>query len=87
MLFKAINIWERASENKVILYRCFELIGDTKFCVQSADYYSLPIDEKAVRDHELKFIELFAEESPNVRSQLYSSIPEAIEAFKKDFEI
>jgi hypothetical protein len=55
------------------------------FCVQSADYFYIPVDEKQLSDSNKQFLELFIEESPDSRSQMFSTIEEAIESHLKEF--
>lgn len=84
-MFKAIDVWKRLDSSTAICYRCFERLSDGQFCVQSADYYSLPLDEEQVRMLDRQFLELFLEESPEQRSPLYSTLTEAIAMFDLDF--
>ncbi len=85
-LYEAIDVWRRISEEQLVRYRCFRILPDNKFCVQSADHYHLPFDEQANRQHDKRFFELLFEESPDVREKTYATSEEAIEAFERDFE-
>jgi hypothetical protein len=53
---KAIDIWKRINEDQVVRYRCFQRLKDGFYCVQSADFYSLPLDEVKVRYLENQFL-------------------------------
>jgi len=46
-MFKPIDIWKRLDHTTAVRYRCFQRLTDGQFCVQSADYYYLPIREKS----------------------------------------
>lgn len=84
-MFKAIDIWKRLDETTAVRYRCFQRLMDSQFCVQSADYYHLPIREEQVRMLDRQFVELFIEEDPARRSSLYPSLEEAIAMYELDF--
>ncbi|KAM3093803.1 hypothetical protein ACKFKF_28630 [Phormidesmis sp. 146-12] len=84
-MFKAIDIWKRIDDTAAIRYRCFQRLTDQQFCVQSADYYYLSLNEKQIRTLDQQFLELFIEESPDQRSAFYSTIEEAIAQYDQDF--
>lgn len=84
-MFKTITIWKRLDDTKALCYRCFQRLTDGKFCVQSADYYYLPIREEQVRMLERQFLELFLEEAPDSRSLLYPTLEEAIASYDAEF--
>jgi hypothetical protein len=86
MMFRAVNVWRRVSENTAVCYRCFELLNGGGFCVQSKDVCRLPVDEPARRLLERQFLELLCEESPDARSGVYPTLLKAIQAFDEDFE-
>lgn len=85
-LFKAFDVWKHIENGKILRYRCFEVLPQKKFCVQSVDFYYLPIDEKQVKNLEKQFLELLLESSPNDRSKLYDSVEEAIQAHDQMFD-
>lgn len=77
VLCRSIDVWER-QEDAVLRYRCFELLGESKYWVQSCDYYRVN-DESSVRQmHERAFIELFQDNSL-ADVDLFDSLEEAIE--------
>ncbi|MBM7117781.1 hypothetical protein [Archangium primigenium] len=84
-LYKLINVFRRISAEKAIVYRCFELIPEGGFVVQSADWIRLPVDSDAMRQHERQLWEFFCEEAPEQRSGPSASIEEAIAAFDAEF--
>ncbi|MDM3871791.1 hypothetical protein QSV34_10555 [Porticoccus sp. W117] len=86
VLYKKISVWKREDERTAIKYNCFELIKLKKYCVQSADYYSIPIDSKDIADLSRQYLDLFLEEAPENRGELYDSLEEAIEKFDSDFD-
>lgn len=79
-LYKAIDIWKRMGNGSVVRFRCFEILGENQFCVQSADFFHLPIDEKQMKYLDNHYIELFIEDAPDERSDTYPSLEEAIAA-------
>jgi hypothetical protein len=84
-MFKAIDIWKRVNDETAIRYRCFERLADGQFCVQSADYYHLPLHEAQVRSLDQQFLELLIEESPDQRSSVYPTLEEAIAKYELEF--
>ena len=84
-LYKSIDVWKKCDDETAIRYRCFELLGRHQFCVQSADYYRLPIDMEKFENLEVQFVELFLDEYPEKRSGLYPSLEEAFAAHEKSF--
>jgi hypothetical protein len=84
-MFKAIDIWKKLDDTAAIRYRCFERLGDRQFCVQSADYYYLPLRQDQIKALDQQFIELFIEDSPDQRSSLYPTLEEAIAEYDLEF--
>ena len=84
-MFKAIDIWKRIGDTAAIRYRCFQRLTDQQFCVQSVDYYYLPLNEKQIKTLDQQFLELFLEESPDQRSTFHSTVEEAIAQYDQDF--
>lgn len=84
-LYKLSNVLRRISPEKAVVYRCFELIPEGGFVVQSADWIHLPMDSNAMSHHERQLWELFCEEAPEQRSAPHASIAEAIAAFDAEF--
>lgn len=93
MLCKSINVWERLSDTKITVYRCFETIPDGKFCIQSQDYYYMDpdtgkIDKKQQEYLDNQFLERIFETDRDSEDEegvltYFDSIEEAIEDFKK----
>ena len=84
-LYKLINVCRRLSDKEAVLYRCFELIPEQGFVVQSADRILLPVRRDHMQHHEHQLWELFCEVAPEERSRPYASIEEAIAAFDAEF--
>jgi hypothetical protein len=84
--YKAIDVWSRRDEGTVVRYRCFQLLPDGGYSVQSADYYKAPFLDSQSAQHEKQFLELFMEEDPKVRSPLFPTLVEAICAFDGEFD-
>lgn len=84
-LYRAFDIWKKQDDNCAIRYRCYEIVGENKYCVQSGDYFRLPIEQNQIDVLEKQYIELFIECPPEERDGLYSTIEEAIDMHEKDF--
>ncbi len=84
-LYRLINVCRRLSHNEAVLYRCFELIPERGFVVQSADRIRLPVSLEHMQHHERQLWELFCEVAPEERSKPFASIEEAIAAFDAEF--
>lgn len=86
-LYKEVSVWKRIDDKTLLRYRCFQLLPDEKYCVQSADFYSLPLDEAQAKYLSKQFVELLTEEEPEIRAErLYDSLQEAISAHDADFQ-
>ena len=84
-MFKTIDIWKTLDNATAVRYRCFQRLTDGQFCVQSADYYNLPLNENQVRALDRQFVELFIEESPDRRSSLHRTVEDAIAQYELEF--
>ena len=84
-LYKAIDIWKKTDNGSVIRFRCFEIIGENQFCVQSADYFHYPVNETQIEYLDKQLIELFIEQAPDKRNETYSTLEEAIAAHEVIF--
>jgi hypothetical protein len=85
MLYKAIDVWKRES-NRAIRYRCFELVPDGTFCVQSADFYPLTPEKTKGDFLERQFVELFIEQAPEERSKAFQTLEDAIAWHDREFQ-
>jgi hypothetical protein len=85
-LYRAIDVWKRINENEAVCFRCFQVGDKNAFCVQSSDFYRIPIDKKQFRQLEVQYIELFIEEDPDIRAKVYPTLKEAIETHERDFK-
>lgn len=83
-LFEQINVWHRVDDSESVCYRCYRLLPDGGYCVQSADFFRLNQVDK--QDLNRQQIELFLEQSPDERSELWPTLEEAIRNFQKEFE-
>jgi hypothetical protein len=84
-LIKLLNVCRRLSDKEAVIYRCFELIPEQGFVVQSADRISLQVDRDRMQHHEQQLWELFCEAALEERSRPYASIEEAMAAFDAEF--
>ncbi len=85
-LYREINVWKRLNQQCAVRYRCFEIIGGNRFCVQSADFFYYPIDYQQLKRSDEQFAELLIESDPDERAIAYSSIEEAIKRHEAEFE-
>ncbi|HLK08908.1 MAG TPA: hypothetical protein VKV30_13220 [Candidatus Angelobacter sp.] len=79
-LYQAIDVWKRVSGKELLRYRCFKNLETNRYSVQSADFYSLPLDTAQATNLEKQSCELFAERLPDERAAGFASIDEAIAA-------
>jgi hypothetical protein len=84
-LYRAFDVWKLKEPHTAIRYRCFESLANHRFCVQSADFYRLPLTSEQINQLEKQFVELLLEEPPIDRSGVFDSIEEAIDAHQKAF--
>jgi len=84
-LFRTVDVWKRLDSGGAVCYRCFELLPSGSFCVQSADYYDNGEVAEATQKFSKQYLELFLEEYPNIRSEVFDSLEEAIYRFDADF--
>ena len=84
-IFKEVLVWKSIDNASAIRYFCFYDLVTEKYCVQSADFFNLPIDTKQIQQFEKQSIELFIESSPVERCEWFDSLAEAIEDHDKEF--
>ena len=84
-LYRTIDVWKKVDRNAAIRYRCFESFQTKRYCVQSADFYRLPLDAKQAANLDSQFVQLFIEQEPSNRTAEYVTLEEAIAAHDKDF--
>lgn len=77
-LYRQTNVWERIAEGRMAVYRCFEVLPDKKYFVQSKDFFSFPLEEKDLRLFQEQFLELLSQEWEEER-ETYDSLEEAIQ--------
>lgn len=85
-VFREINVWKRRDESTLVRYRCFQVLPQNRYCVQSADFYRQPLDAKQIHDLDMQYIELLLEEPPHLRTETYETLEEAILRHDEDFE-
>ncbi len=84
-LYKSIDVWRKHSNKCAIRYRCFQVVGEKKFCVQSADYFYYPIDKEQIENFESQFLQLFIDCLPDERTETYATLEEAIKKHEEEF--
>jgi hypothetical protein len=83
--YKKIDVWKKIDDKCVVRFRCYELIGEGEFCVQSADYFYYPISNEQLIKSENQQLELFLDIDPTERSETFSTLEEAILAHEAEF--
>ncbi|MDQ2745715.1 MAG: hypothetical protein M3T96_00430 [Acidobacteriota bacterium] len=84
--FKEINIWKSVDERTVARYRCFEILPDGKFFVQSKDHIYEDSDKVYRENLEMYFVEsLSSENFDEMSAEACSTIEEAITKHEADF--
>lgn len=61
------------------------MLGEQRYCVQSADFIDLPLDEKRFNYLEQNRLELFVEDAPDERAGTFATLEEAIRAQDAEF--
>jgi hypothetical protein len=84
-LYRTIDVWKRVDRTTALRYRCFQSLQSKKYCVQSADFFRLPLDAKQVSSLDSQFVQLFIEQEPSNRTAEYLTLEDAIAAHDKDF--
>lgn len=84
-LFQNIMIWKNLDEVSAVRYSCLKDLQNGKFAVQSADFFRLPLDERAVLNFSIQFAALFIEISPRERCSWFGTIEEAIINHEREF--
>lgn len=84
-IFQELLIWKTIDDKSAVRYFCFFNLTTKKYCVQSADFFNLPIEEKQVHYFARQSIELFVESPPNERCGWFESLLEAIEDHDDSF--
>jgi hypothetical protein len=83
VLCRSIDVWEH-HDDAVLRFRCFELLGTSKYWVQSCDYYRSEDGELTWKRHDKNFIELLLESSLD-DIELFDSLEEAIYRHRAEF--
>lgn len=85
MSYQEIKVWRRLSSRSCVRYACFKALRTGKYCVQSADFFYLPVDEQHHRYLDTQFLELFMEADPQERCTWFDSLEAAIAAHDEEF--
>jgi hypothetical protein len=83
-LYEAIDVWRKLSPTEFVCYRCFRNILTNRYVVQSADFFTLPLDTKQMANLSKQYLELLTEQAPDERSESFDSLIEAIKAHEAD---
>src|SRR5262245_5070077 len=85
VMYQELSIWRRIDAKTAVHFRCFEDIARHLFCVQSADFYTLPVTLNARLEFDRQFVELFIEVEPIERSRWFTTVDQAIAAHEGEF--
>ncbi|RON34436.1 hypothetical protein BK661_10180 [Pseudomonas frederiksbergensis] len=77
--YQQIITWRRLSDSTAVRYVCFLNLQTSLYAVQSADFYSLPLDDSIRTFLDRQLIELFIEISPRDRSKWHPRLTEAMD--------
>lgn len=83
VLCRSIDVWERRGDS-VVRFRCFELLGASKYWVQSSDFYRTDDRESSREWLDRDFIEVFLETSLE-DVDLFDSLEEAVSRHRAEF--
>jgi len=83
--YRKIEIWKQCDHDNMVRFICFEILNEKRFCVQSSDYFYLPIDNDQIANSNKQQVELFMDAAPEERSELYDSLVDAITAHELEF--
>ncbi len=84
--YRLIDVWRKKNDDCAVRYRCFEILGENIFFVQSTDYFFHPINDRHIKNLDKQLIELFLETPPDSRTEGYSTLQEAIDMHEREFE-
>jgi hypothetical protein len=83
--YQQIITWRRLSDSAAMRYVCFFNFQTELYTVQSADFFTLPLDTSNQTFLDSQLIELFIEVAPLDRSDGYRSLAEAMDAHDAAF--
>ncbi|MES2107052.1 MAG: hypothetical protein V4634_23765, partial [Pseudomonadota bacterium] len=72
-------------DTAAVRYSCLNDLGRSRYAVQSADFFRLPIDMIQCDGFDRQFAELFIEDSAGKERDWFDSLESAIEAHDQDF--
>lgn len=85
-LYRTVDVWVRIEAGRLARYRCFDVLQDDVYCVQSKDFFEPALSREQEERSERQFIELLAEEAPESREGAHPSLEAAIAANDADFD-
>src|SRR4051812_47479298 len=84
-MYQSFSVWKRLEGGRLARYRCFKILKSGRYCVQSCDFYDQPLATNRAAEFEEQFLELLAEDPPDLRSGAFDSIADAIDAHDREF--
>ena len=84
-MYRELSVWKRIADAKVVRFRCLEEMETHLFCVQNADFYTMPLKADVIANSERVFLELLAETEPMDRCTWFATVEEAVAAHEENF--
>jgi hypothetical protein len=84
-MYRELSVWKRIDGKSAVRFRCLEDLATGHFCVQIADFYSLPAEASVASGFDHQFVELLVENDPAERNDWFSTPEEAIRAHEEEF--
>jgi hypothetical protein len=83
-LFRQIHVWRRLDHKRAVRFSCIEHMSEHKFCVQTADFFTIPIKNEHLVYFDRLFPERFIEVEWEER-KWFDSVEAAIAAHEIEF--
>ena len=84
--FVPMDVWFYPEQGGLGCHRCFHILPDDSYAVQSTDYFSLPFDPKELHEFTDQYLELLESTPPDIRSGTSPTLQEAIAKHEALFE-
>lgn len=85
-MYRRVDVWRRLSSIECVRYCCLEDLELGRFCIQSADFFRLPVNTERISNAEKQFVELLVDVDPRERCNWFGSLQEAIAAHEQEFK-
>ena len=84
-MYREFSVWKRIDDTGAVRFRCLEEMETHLFCVQNADFYTMPLKADLIAKSERMFLELLVEIEPTDRCTWFATVTEAIAAHEENF--